>query len=148
MSGLRRVDQGMAAAAAAILGDEPIDRTLRTRYRQLPVMLHTAGLAATYAFVLSKSGGDGKLSTAYEKVAKGIRMHLVTNGLLPGCTTEGPLHGVLNAMANCDSSTYARAAAEITALAGWLSRLAEARYQSEPSTEPARPSAAESMEPG
>jgi CRISPR-associated protein Cmr5 len=51
---VRRVDQGMAAAAAQALPEE-VDRELRTRYRQLRVMLHAAGLAATYAFIASKA---------------------------------------------------------------------------------------------
>ncbi|GAB3105818.1 hypothetical protein GCM10027160_00570 [Streptomyces calidiresistens] len=127
-----RVDQGMARAAAEILGDGPISGPLRTRYRQLPVMLHTTGLAATYAFVLSKTGGRNKaLAEAYDRVANGIRKHIATRRLIPGCTEKTPPRDVLQAMGNCGGVTYARATAEITLLAGWLSRLAEARHQAD-----------------
>ena len=78
---VHRVDQGMAVAAARSLPDN-VDKELRTRYRQLRVMLHTAGLAATYAYIASKAG-DGvdettpdsadKLARAYRDAATGIR---------------------------------------------------------------------------
>src|ERR1035441_1031032 len=64
----------MATAAAEALPPE-VGSELRTRYRQLRVMLHAAGLAATYAFIVSKAkdtdplagpGQQDKLGAAYQ----------------------------------------------------------------------------------
>jgi CRISPR type III-B/RAMP module-associated protein Cmr5 len=122
----RRIDQGMAAAAASIL-PPTVTRELRTRYRQLPTMVRTAGLAATYAFLLSKHD-DTTLGQAYRAVTKGIREHLSRPGsVLPGVTTD---QDVIGALAGLPASSYARASVEAEMLAGWLSRLAEAVFQS------------------
>ncbi|MEV0966620.1 type III-B CRISPR module-associated protein Cmr5 [Streptomyces sp. NPDC049910] len=129
MSEARRVDQSMAAAASAILADDVVDARLRTRYRQLPVMLHTAGLAATYAYVLSKSSGDDPLGRAYRRIADGIRRHIGRNALIAGVGEHSTDRQFLEAMGDCDRTEYARAAATVATLAGWLSRLAEARYR-------------------
>ncbi|MFF7358478.1 type III-B CRISPR module-associated protein Cmr5 [Streptomyces filipinensis] len=132
MSDARRVDQSMAAAASAILADDAVDARLRTRYRQLPVMLHTAGLAATYAYVLSKSSGDDPLGRAYRRIADGIRQHIGRNALITGCGERSTDRQLLEAMGSCDWTEYARAAATVATLAGWLSRLAEARFRTAP----------------
>jgi CRISPR-associated protein Cmr5 len=127
----RRIDQGMAAAAAGILPDTVDDR-LRTRYRQLPAMVRTAGLAATYAYLLSKQG-DKTLGPAYRSVTTGIREHLSRpGGVLTGVTAD---LDVVGALARLPASSYARASVEAEMLAGWLSRLAEAKFQAvQPST--------------
>ncbi|WP_157977401.1 type III-B CRISPR module-associated protein Cmr5 [Streptomyces triticisoli] len=117
----------MALAAKDML-PEKIDKRLRTRYRQLPVMLHTAGLAATYAFVLSKRD-DSALGTAYRKVADGIRKHIGDRALIGGKTHWRDDFELLEALGRADRPDYSRASAEISALAGWLSRLAEARFR-------------------
>ncbi len=128
-----RIDQGMAAAAAGLLrppgelsGAER--KALRTRYRQLRVMLHTAGLAATYAFVASKAGGSGALDRAYAEAAKGIRVRLTSLGLLTGVAAPMDAREVLRQLGDLDGMRYARASAEATSLVGWLSRLADACY--------------------
>lgn len=127
MSTARRVDQAMALAAKDML-PEKIGKELRTRYRQLPVMLHTAGLAATYAFVLSKKD-NSELGPAYRKVADGIRKHIGDRALIGGRTHWGDDFELLEALAQANRSDYMRASAEIFALATWLSRLAEARFR-------------------
>ncbi|QTD99989.1 type III-B CRISPR module-associated protein Cmr5 [Streptomyces cyanogenus] len=127
MSPVRRVDQAMALAAMDML-PETVDRTLRTRYKQLPVMLHTAGLAATYAFVLSKKHGSRE-GPAYAKVAEGIRRHIGKHALIDRRTHWATDRDLLDALATADRAAYARASAEISSLAGWLSRLAEARFR-------------------
>lgn len=126
---VRRVDQGMARQAAALLPEQVPDE-LRTRYRQLRVMIHTSGLAATYAFVAAKgrSEGKGDLAQAYRSVAKGIRVHLDQVGLLPGGADMDDRR-TLAALAGLDLRDYTRAAAETTALMNWLSRLADAVHQ-------------------
>lgn len=121
---VQRIDQHMAVRAAEML-PEAIGPELRTRYRQLPVLLRSAGLAAAYAFVVSKGDDQDEIGRAYYAVAEGIRAHLVAQGLSAGDT---PLQ-LLDNLARASADTYAYAAAEVRALAGWLSRLAEARFQ-------------------
>lgn len=125
----RRVDQAMAGAAARML-PPTINDQLRTRYRQLPVMLRTAGLAATYAFLVARTDAASELGRAYGRVAEGIREHLTSRHLLPGDTTALRNQDVVARLALVPLRDYARAAAEVEALAGWLSRLAEAAYRS------------------
>lgn len=129
MSAARRVDQAMAAAAAGMLPPQTISDQLRTRYRQLPVMLRTAGLAATYAFLVARTDTTSELGRAYGKVADGIRQHLSDRRLLPGDTTRLRNQDVVARLAEAPLRDYTRAAAEIEALAGWLSRLAEAAHR-------------------
>jgi CRISPR type III-B/RAMP module-associated protein Cmr5 len=129
-----RVDQGMAAAAARALQSVTVNRELRTRYRQLRVMLHSAGLAATYAFIASKAGpddGDGEpagLAGAYRAAAAGIRARLADTGLLPDAK-DITVRDVMRELGDMDPVRYAQASAEAAAFAGWLSRLADAVWQ-------------------
>lgn len=129
-----RVDQGMAVAAADALPPK-VDRELRTRYKQLRVMLNSAGLAATYAFIASKSGsgdggdGEGTLARAYREAARGIRRQLAGQGLLTGDAGSMKVREVMKQLGAMDAVQYARASAEAAAFAGWLSRLADAAYQ-------------------
>jgi CRISPR/Cas system CMR-associated protein Cmr5 small subunit len=127
-----RVDQGMAAAAARALEPVTVNKELRTRYRQLRVMLHSAGLAATYAFIASKAGGgDGEsagLAGAYRAAATGIRTQLADTGLLPDAENM-TVRDVMRELGAMDPVRYARASAEAAAFAGWLSRLADAVWQ-------------------
>jgi CRISPR/Cas system CMR-associated protein Cmr5 small subunit len=130
---VRRVDQDMAAAAAGLLlpaGEltSAERKALRTRYRQLRVMLHTAGLAATYAFVASKAGGGGALERAYEEAAAGIRRRLISEHLLDGGAASADARKVLRQLGEMGGMRYARASAEAASLMGWLSRLADACY--------------------
>jgi CRISPR type III-B/RAMP module-associated protein Cmr5 len=133
----RRIDQGMAAAAARALGadggrEPEVSKELRTRFRQLRAMLHTAGLAATYAFIASKAGGTAgngsrdPLAEAYRTVEESIRDHLAKEGMLPA---DAGVARVLLTLGEMNPVQYARASAEATALVGWLSRLADAAYQ-------------------
>jgi CRISPR type III-B/RAMP module-associated protein Cmr5 len=131
MSGARRVDQDMAAIAAVLLEDQ-VSRELRTRYRQLRVMFHTAGLAATYAFIAAKAGENDNLARAYRKVGEGIGKRLADMDLLPDSARNLDIRAILAELGDMDAVTYARASAEATALAGWLSRLADALYQDRP----------------
>lgn len=130
MSG-RRIDQDMAAAAAGML-PQPVTRELRTRYRQLRVMLHTAGLAATYAFVVAKARAEsGLLAQAYGDAGRGIRNRLADIQLLSGDPAQLDARQVLEQFGSMDGSDYARASAEAAALTAWLSRLADALVEDE-----------------
>jgi CRISPR/Cas system CMR-associated protein Cmr5 small subunit len=133
---VRRVDQGMAGRATEIL-PESVSQELRTRYRQLRIMVHTAGLAATYAFVAAKGNSETNrdLARAYRDVATGIRRHLTGRGLLPAGGERMGDREVLAELAALDLPAYTRASAEITELTGWLSRLADAVYQPVPEGE-------------
>jgi CRISPR type III-B/RAMP module-associated protein Cmr5 len=128
VSAVQRVDQQMAGTAAGML-PERITPELRTRYRQLPVMVRTSGLAGAYAFLVAKSDEQTELGRAYARVAGGIRQHLTDRQLLSG--TVGGNQAVLAALASMDPRDYTRAAAETQLLAGWLSRLAEAKHQAD-----------------
>jgi len=125
---VRRIDQGMAVAAAQALPENfEVDKELRTRYRQLRAMLRGAGLAATYAYIVSKAktGQDAnKLEKAYAAAERAIRKQIFTGGALPGNARE-----VLAKLGEMNAVDYARASAEASAFVGWLSRLADAAYQ-------------------
>jgi CRISPR/Cas system CMR-associated protein Cmr5 small subunit len=122
---VRRVDQGMAAAAAGLLPDK-VSRELRTRYRQLRIMTHTAGLAATYAFIAAKAGERNDLAVAYRRAGAGIRARLADLGLLEGDVRRMSATDVLRELGRMDAVQYARASAEVAAFTGWLARLADA----------------------
>lgn len=125
----RRVDQGMAAVAAGLLPAE-VKSELRTRYRQLRVMLHSAGLAASYAFIAAKARGErGELAESYADVAGALRVLLADRGLLTGDPAALSPSDVLQQLGGLDVARYARASREAAALVGWLSRLADASYQ-------------------
>jgi CRISPR/Cas system CMR-associated protein Cmr5 small subunit len=125
----QRVDQGMAAAAARLL-PVPVTDQQRTRYRQLRVMLHSAGLAATYAFIAAKSGEQNALAGAYQKAGEGIVEQLSGARLLSeGWRQLSPVD-VLAELGAMSPVQYARAGAEAQALVSWLSRLADAMVQS------------------
>jgi CRISPR/Cas system CMR-associated protein Cmr5 small subunit len=122
----RRIDQGMAVAAARALPDA-FDPELRSRYRQLRIMLHTAGLAATYAFIVSRGAGQDKLAKAYQAAGTGITNQLKASGLLE--TDGASPREILERIGKLKPVEYARASAEAAAFTGWLSRLADAEVQ-------------------
>jgi hypothetical protein len=125
----RRIDQDMAAAAAGML-PRPVTQELRTRYRQLRVILHNAGLAATYAFIAAKAGQEtGPLARAYDEAGRGIRKRLVVQHLLEGDPAGLDAQKVLAQLGAMPGPAYARASTEAAALMSWLSRLADACYQ-------------------
>ncbi|MBN1173566.1 MAG: hypothetical protein JXA67_15455 [Micromonosporaceae bacterium] len=120
---MRRVDQAMAEAAARMLPPTVTSR-LRTRYRTLRVMCHSSGLAATYAYVASKAGGDDDLAEAYRMVRDGIGDGLVRIQVLQGQQHDPRV--VLKELGSMETVTYLSASTQITALLGWLARLADA----------------------
>jgi CRISPR/Cas system CMR-associated protein Cmr5 small subunit len=126
----RRVDQGMAEAAARLLPAK-VNKELRTRYRQLRIMTHTAGLAATYAFIAAKAGEKNDLAAAYQRAGEGIRERLAGLGLLPGDTRRMTAQDMLRELGRMDPVQYARASTEVSVFTGWLARLADAMYQAE-----------------
>ena len=127
---VRRIDQGMAAAAAGLLPPR-VSRELRTRYRQLRIMTHTAGLAATYAFIAAKAGERNDLADAYRRAGEGITERLIGLGLLSGEAKRMTARDVLDQLGTMDAVEYARASTETAAFTGWLARLADAMYQAD-----------------
>lgn len=122
----RRLDQAAAGIAFRILG-ETVSPELRTRMRQLPMRLRGSGLAATYAFVLSKADPHGdKLAQAYHRLAEQVASHIADQGMLSGTGRQMTPHRFLQALSEADVHDYARVSAEVETLAVWLSRLAEA----------------------
>ena len=122
----RRVDQAAAGIAYRILG-ETVSPELRTRMRQLPMRLRGSGLAATYAFVLSKADSQGdELERAYHRLSERVAAHIGDQGLLSGTGRQMSPHQFLRALGEADVHDYARVSAEVEALSVWLSRLAEA----------------------
>jgi CRISPR/Cas system CMR-associated protein Cmr5 small subunit len=124
---VRRIDQGLAVAAVNALPAE-VTGDLRTRYRQLRIMLHSAGLAASYAFIASKAGDpeEGGIAGAYGAVAEAIQKRLAGLGLLTGSGDRLGARDVLRQLGEMSPVDYARASTEAAALVSWLSRLASA----------------------
>jgi CRISPR/Cas system CMR-associated protein Cmr5 small subunit len=125
---VQRIDQDMAVIAARALPDGfAVSAELRTRYRQLRVMLHSAGLAATYAFMVSKANPDpgaDALARAYAAAERAIRERIFPAGNVPRNASE-----VFTRLGEMSAMDYARASAEAAAFTGWLSRLADAAWQ-------------------
>ncbi|MEU3142724.1 type III-B CRISPR module-associated protein Cmr5 [Nocardiopsis alba] len=130
MSSVQRLDQELSGLALKILG-ERVSKDLRTRMRQLPSRLRGGGLAATYAFVLSKADPNPvkELGYAYHQLAMRIAEHVCHRRLLGGNGTVLPPKRFLEALSSATPAQYARASAEVDALATWLSRLADALYE-------------------
>jgi CRISPR-associated protein Cmr5 len=92
-------------------------------------MVRMAGLAATVAFLVAKSGRNTPLERAYDRVATGIRERLVQ---AHAQDLGGPVpsnEALVARLARMSPNGYARASVEVEALAGWLSRLADARFK-------------------
>lgn len=125
-----RVDQGLARIAHDIL-PAVVSRELRTRMRQLPSRLRGSGLAATYAFILSKAENDPEdaLALAYYRLAEKIAQHVSDRRLLGNVEADLDCKGFMRALGMADAGQYSRVSAEIDALAVWLSRLADAYYE-------------------
>ncbi|WP_017593832.1 type III-B CRISPR module-associated protein Cmr5 [Nocardiopsis potens] len=127
MSEARRVDQNLARIAHEVL-PEQVGQELRTRMRQLPSRLRGGGLAATYAFLLSKAKKEpaDELSRAYRLLADKIAAHVAQRRLLKSAPPEMDSTAFLAELAKAKPAEYARASAEVDALAVWLARLADA----------------------
>jgi CRISPR-associated protein Cmr5 len=123
-----RIDQEMAVAAVDALRDVTVTSDLRTRYRQLRIMLHSAGLAASYAFIASKARDPevGGTAAAYTAVAQGLITRLCTLGLLTGSPADLSVPNVMGQLGRMDPARYTRASAEAAAFVSWVSRLADA----------------------
>jgi hypothetical protein len=119
---MNRMDQGLAVRAAEVLGDQPIDKELRTVLRGLPVMIRINGLAMTCAYLLSRSA---KQNDHYWRAATALLTDAATVvGLVPD---RRPVT-TLTMIAALDGQAYLLAETHGRLLAGWLARLGDALY--------------------
>lgn len=134
--------EGLAVAALEALQD-PVSKSLRTRYRALRVMAHNSGLAATYAFISSRGAKTGSKQAAdYEAVRKviGKRLYELRFMASPDATPRDTM-ATISGMTPGD---YLRASDDLERLLAWLSRLADAYVAdtpSAPSDDPSDPHA-------
>ncbi|WP_017622013.1 type III-B CRISPR module-associated protein Cmr5 [Nocardiopsis chromatogenes] len=137
MSGAERIDQELAAIAYEIL-PEKVTKEVRTRMRQLPSRLRGGGLAASYAFICaraneskadgSKNDSKAQLGRAYGLLADKIAQRLADQRILGKAGDTMTRQQCLRHLADATPMEYARASAEIDALAIWLSRLSDALW--------------------
>jgi CRISPR/Cas system CMR-associated protein Cmr5 small subunit len=122
-----RVDQHMAAAAEKMLGGR-VTAEIRARCRQLPIILRTTGLAATYALLVGRTD-DSEVGMAHARVAEGIRRYLVENSGLGRSARNN--EEMLAEMAAMGAADYARATMQTEMLVSWLARLADTKHRLE-----------------
>jgi CRISPR-associated protein Cmr5 len=92
----------------------------------MPIMVRTAGLAASYAYFVAKSD-DSELGRAYQMVADGVRAHLTERSRLVEPVASN--RDLVVKLAHLSAGDYVRAATEVELLAGWLSRLGDAAFK-------------------
>ncbi|KUP98587.1 type III-B CRISPR module-associated protein Cmr5 [Thermobifida cellulosilytica] len=126
-----RVDQEMVRQAEKVIGpvvpDPQLAKRLHTRMRQFPMRLRSSGLAAAFAFAESRSGDGDHLERAYKRLCEAIVQHVRSRHLLE-LGDRPTARDFLVALSEADLVTYSRVSAEVDLLAGWLSRIADARY--------------------
>lgn len=122
---MRRLDQHLAAAAAAVLRDSGIaatDNDLRSRMASLPALLQSSGLPATCAFLLAKAG---RAELVAAQALLGEAADVV------GLNRNRGAGELLDALAGVDEHLLAIAEQRAALLGTWLSRLATARFKAE-----------------
>lgn len=132
--GVTRRDQTLASAAAAAI-PEQVTKVIRTRFRALPLMFHSSGLAATIAYLSDKADTKNPIGLAYGRVLDKMIDRLAQQGFLtsPAATPTQ----VLTRLGSLPPPDYARASADLTEFAVWLKRLAEAKYSQNERDQPA-----------
>ncbi|MGH3623229.1 MAG: type III-B CRISPR module-associated protein Cmr5 [Sciscionella sp.] len=121
-----RLDRGLAMAAARAL-DPVVRKDDRSVLRAIPVMIHTSGLAAACAYLLSRAKGDR--NDRFYRATKAI---LTEAALAVGAIDHAAVDTVdaarlLDIVVNHES--YALAERRARAFAVWLARIAEARAE-------------------
>ncbi len=123
-----RRDQEMAKSAARLITDiGTITPEVRTRLIGLPFLIHRNGLAATLAFIASKSVGDKPLPRAYKKVDALLSQQIHESGI-SGATQFSSISDPASAiwLGERGSRHYLRLSAEVTDTLLWVKRFAEA----------------------
>jgi hypothetical protein len=119
-----RLDRDLAVAAARALPDT-VDKDYLTVIRSVPVMLHSGGLAAAAAYLLSRvrPTTDG----SPDRYARVTRALLEDAATFVGITAAGrPALSVLDDLL-ADEAGYRIAERRARSFAVWLARLAAAR---------------------
>lgn len=130
---LPRLDRQLAVSAARALPDE-ISKDYLSTLRALPVMLHTSGLAATCAYLLSRAGSNGSGGGDKARYLNAVQAVLRDAAEFVGVPSleRPPLRLLDDLVAN--DATYRMAERRARQFAVWLARLAAARHAA---TEPA-----------
>jgi CRISPR type III-B/RAMP module-associated protein Cmr5 len=120
-----RRDLEYAKRAWEIVDGIPDDeaRDFPGRAQELPMMLRRSGLAATVAFLKSKSGDKSALEKAYGSTLRGVAQAVED--------AVGPLGDDLLkwlSSGDVDPGKYRLAAREAAEYALWMKRIAEARF--------------------
>lgn len=113
-----RLDHQLAAAAATVIPDQ-LSAEQRRRFRSLPAMIMTSGLAATGAFLLSKKKEKPYLDAAEALLDDAAKHARIPMGDNPNTT--------LNNISKESRHRYAIAEARARMFAVWLARVASAR---------------------
>ncbi|MFI5592854.1 type III-B CRISPR module-associated protein Cmr5 [Amycolatopsis sp. NPDC051758] len=119
-----RLDRDLAVAAARALPDT-VDKDYLTVIRTVPVMLHSSGLAAAAAYLLSRvrpTSDDGP--DRYARVSQAL---IEDAARFVGIAATGPPLPILDALL-ADEATYRLAERRARGFAVWLARLAAARH--------------------
>ncbi|MGQ0841587.1 type III-B CRISPR module-associated protein Cmr5 [Actinokineospora sp.] len=119
-----RVDRGLAVAAADALPDQ-VDNELRSTLRALPVMIHTSGLAAACAYLLSRVKVQQD-SDRYFRTTRAVLADAAEFVQLKDREGRKPLE-LLNELVKLRDQDYIAAERRATVFAGWLARIATAR---------------------
>jgi CRISPR type III-B/RAMP module-associated protein Cmr5 len=120
-----RLDLDMARRAAAVVdtiiasGDAKQMREIRTRARDLPIMLRASGVAATVVFYASQAKAKSP-GPAYKEV-----LSVLVDVAAPGQRADQPIQ-TIRSIADLDTAMLARRTRELETFAHWLKRLVEA----------------------
>lgn len=113
----RRLDHQLAAIAASVVPDH-LSADQRRRFRGLPAMIMSSGLAATGAFLLSKK------EKPYRDAAKALLEDAAKHARI--VVADDP-YGTLSNISKESGHRYAIAEARARIFASWLARVASAR---------------------
>ncbi|MFT4136276.1 type III-B CRISPR module-associated protein Cmr5 [Microbacterium sp.] len=130
---MSRRDQGLAVQAAQFVnGIEPYTAEVRTRLRGLPYLLHRSGLAATLAYISSKSGAGEGLPGAYSKV-EALLKERIKHSEVRGASSFDSLRDPDSVawLQKLSPAEYARLTEAVADIVLWVKRLSEARHAAE-----------------
>ncbi|KLU60945.1 CRISPR system Cmr subunit Cmr5 [Peptococcaceae bacterium CEB3] len=132
------VEQGRAARAYEMVQEakEALgadEKKYKSYVKKIPMLIKTNGLAATLAFILSKTGGNSKEDsdrkskgkTPYGRIYSQIADWLKEKELLTGETD------LVQEIISLSSAKYRSVTAEVLALFSWLRRFAEGLIEGE-----------------
>jgi|GEM_PF-3287735 len=124
-------DQGLALIAARVLPapEEGNAREIRTRLKNLPMLLHRTGLASTLAFLYSRSGNDNQaLASAYEAVYRAVWIVIEDTGVEgASVAAAGNVSQQFTWLGSLPSSDYGRLSLRVIDVALWIKRLSAAQ---------------------